>query len=268
MKIPIFDAKKHEVGKASMPVQFSEPVRADVIQRAVEVLDSNARQPYGADPMAGKKCSAKLSRRRHDYRASYGFGISRVPRKILSRRGTRMTWVGAFAPGTVGGRKAHPPKAEKNRSKSINTKERRMAIRSAMAATVQKDLVASLGFVVPNEYPFIIDSKIENVGKTKELVEAMSAFGLDGELDRSAQKKVRAGRGKMRGRRYKRKQGLLIVVAKDCELLRAAANVPGVEARIVDSLNAKILTSGAKPGRLTLWTQSAIERIDKEKLFL
>ena len=84
-----------------------------LIKRAVLTLQNNKRQRYGANPEAGKKVSAALSKRRRKYRGSYGHGISRVPRKILSRRGTSMNWQGAFAPGTVGGRRAHPPKAEK-----------------------------------------------------------------------------------------------------------------------------------------------------------
>ena len=71
------------------------------------------------------KQSAKLSKRRRAYRGSYGFGISRTPRKILSKRGRRLGWVGAVAPNTVGGRRTHPPKAEKIWREEINTKERR-----------------------------------------------------------------------------------------------------------------------------------------------
>ncbi len=114
MKIPILNISKEEIGKQEMPVQFEEEIRLDLIKRAVIAIKNNERQAYGADPMAGKRASAKLSRRRHVYKTSYGIGISRVPRKIMSSRGTRMNWVGAFAPGTVGGRKAHPPKAGKD----------------------------------------------------------------------------------------------------------------------------------------------------------
>ena len=49
-----------------------------------------------------------------------------------------MNWVGAFAPGTVGGRRAHPPKSEKIWSKKINKKENAKAIRSAISATLLK----------------------------------------------------------------------------------------------------------------------------------
>lgn len=49
--------------------------------------------------------------------------------------------------------------------------------------------------------------------------------------------------------------------------MKAAANVPGVEAVEVKHLNAELLAPGAEPGRLTLWTKAAINILEKEKLF-
>ena len=121
MKIKNLEGK--DAGELKLPKQFEEAVNPDLIQRAVLAVQSSRRQKYGVYPEAGKNVSAKLSRRRRDYRGSYGAGISRIPRKILSRNGTRMNWVGALAPGTVGGRRAHPPKAEKNWVKKINKKD-------------------------------------------------------------------------------------------------------------------------------------------------
>src|SRR3990167_8005974 len=145
MKIGIKDAQGKKVGETNLPQQFNEEMRPDLVRRAFLVIRGHDRQPYGADPEAGMRTSAKISRRRRKYRGSYGFGISRVPRKIMSRRGTRMNWVGAFAPGMVGGRRAHPPKSEKIQHKKINEKERIKAIRSAISATVSKDVVAKRG---------------------------------------------------------------------------------------------------------------------------
>ena len=133
-----------------------------MIKRAVHALQSHKRQPYGASPTAGKRASAKLSRRRRNYKTSYGIGISRVPRKILSRHGTRMHWVGAFAPGMVGGRRAHPPKAEKCFSLKINQKERIKAIRSAISATIIRDIVSNRGHILPSIYPIVIETEFES----------------------------------------------------------------------------------------------------------
>src|SRR3989338_5909587 len=98
MKLDILDAAKNKVGEIELPSQFEEEFRPDLIQRAVLAIQSHKRRAYASSEDAGKRASAKLSRRRRDYRGSYGIGISRVPRKIMTRRGTRLNWVGAFAP--------------------------------------------------------------------------------------------------------------------------------------------------------------------------
>lgn len=267
MKLKILDTNKAEKGSKELPAIFSEPVRQDLIKRAVEALQANARQPYGAAPLAGKKASSKLSRRRRDYKTSYGHGMSRSPRKMLSRNGTRFNWVGAFAPNTVGGRPAHPPKPCTIFSKKINTKENRKAIRGAVAATLNKELVKTRGHIAPAEYPFIISNEFEAISKTKKAYEALLKLGLEQELARAEEKTIRAGKSKLRGRHYRKRKSVLFVVGKECPLIKASANIPGIETVTVNQLNAELLAPGTVPGRLTLFTESAIERLDKEKLF-
>lgn len=267
MKLNIFDVSKNKVGEINLPPQFEEDFRPDLIKRAVLSIQSHKRQVYAAKKEAGKRASAKLSRRRKDYRGSYGFGISRVPRKILTRRGTRMNWVGAFAPGTVGGRRAHPPKTEKVWWRKMNAKEMAKAVRSAIAATLLKEVVIERGHIIPEGYPFVLDDKFESIGKTKEALDTFKKLGLDGDLLRAKGKKVRAGRGKLRGRKYKKKKGPLIVVSRVGNLSKAAANIPGIEVVDVKSLNAELLAPGAKAGRLALWTSAAIGTLEKEGLF-
>lgn len=256
-----------EKGKMKLPLQFDEEMREDLIKRAVLCLQASARQPYGTDPMAGKKASAEVSRRRRKYRGSYGQGISRVPRKVLARRGSRMIWSGAFAPGTVSGRQAHPPKADKIWEQKINKKENRKAIRSAMAATLHKDIVKKRGHNTPEDYPFAVEEKIETLNKTKDVVDALSKMGFGPELERCKEKKVRAGKGKMRGRKYKRKKGPLLVVSKDCPLVKSARNITGIDVVDVKNLNAELLAPGTHPGRITVWTDAALQRVEKERLF-
>src|SRR3989338_7591903 len=193
MKLAIYDVAKKRTGELQLPTQFSEEFRPDLILRAVLAVQSRARQKYGSYPLAGLRHSTSVSKRRRDYRGCYGFGISRVNRKILSRRGTRMFWVGAFSPQTVGGRRAHPPKQIKILEKLINRKENQKAIRSAMAATLNKDLVAQRGHQLPSEYPFIVESALEQAQKTKDVEEALVKLGFENELERSLIKKVRAG---------------------------------------------------------------------------
>lgn len=268
MKLEILSTDGNKAGDVELPKQFNEEIRSEIVRRSILVIRSNKRQKYGASPEAGKRASANVSKRRHNYRGCYGSGVSRVPRKVISRRGTQFNWVGAIVPGTVGGRRAHPPKAEKNWELKINKKERLLAIRSAIAATVDKEMVSEIGHRVPDNYPFIIDDKFELLDKTKNVVDALTKIGLKNELERTKQKKVRAGIGKLRGRKYKKKRGPLVVVGDMCKLNKTAKNIPGVEIVNVKDLNAEVLSSGVNPGRLTLFTKSAIEKLTKEKLFM
>jgi large subunit ribosomal protein L4e len=263
MKIPVLDKTAKEVGKKELPEQFDEPVRKDLIYRAVLTVQANSRQPYGSNPDAGMLVSAKLSRRRRDYKGAYGMGISRSPRKIMTKRGTRFNWVGALAPNTRGGRRAHPPKAFRIWDKKLNTKERRKALRSALAATMHKVMVTARGHIVPKEFPFILSNDIENIKKTKDVIELLYALGFKAELDRTKEKVKRAGLGKNRGRPFKVKKSVLFVVSKKCGLNSAAANVSGVDIVTPDHLNAELLAPGCSVGRLTLYTEAAIEEIAK-----
>lgn len=267
MEVKVIDSTNKQVGKRKLPKQFEEMVRPDLIKRAVFALQSHNRQPYGSSPEAGKRHSVRISKRRRDYRGSYGIGISRTPRKITARRGTRMTWTGAFVPFTVGGRRAHPPKAEKIWYEKINKKERRKAIRSAIAATMDMDMIKKK-HNVPKDFPFLISKKFEDIDKTKLVKDALNGIGLKDELERVKPRKIRAGRGKTRGRKYKSKKGALIVVSDDCKLKKAAKNIAGIEVVDVRHVNADMLAPGAVPGRLTLWSEAAIEVMEKEKLFV
>ncbi len=268
MNITILNADNTNKGSIELPVQFSEPVNPDMIKRAVITLQANKRQSHGASPTAGRRQSAKISRRRRNFKGSYGIGISRVPRKTMSRRGRRFIWTGAFAPGTVGGRRAHPPKAEKILERKINKKENRKAIRSAIAATMHKELVELRGHKMPASYPFALGSSFEEIKKTKDAMKILKAIGMAAEMVRSSEKKIRAGKGKMRGRKYATRKGPLIVVSKKCELEKSARNIPGIDVVEVNKLNAELLAPGAAPARMTLFTEQAIERLSKEKLFM
>jgi large subunit ribosomal protein L4e len=256
MKADILSLEGQKVKSVDLPDQFSEAYEPVIIKRAVMVVEANSRQPYGAMEEAGEGVSAKLSRRRRDYKGSYGKGMSRAPRKTMSRTGVQFNWVGAFAPGTRGGRRANPPKSWKNWSLKINIQERKKAIRSALAGLVDfKKLL-------------VVDSRVQDVSKTKDFKSFLEAVKLGESLERCEDLKVRAGRGKSRGRKYKSKQGPLIVVGKKCNLAKVINGVKGFDIVTVESLNAKVLTSGHDKPRQTIWSEEALERLGKEKLFM
>ncbi len=263
----VVNLKGEKVKDANLPEQFKEEYRPDLIKRAVLAIQSNKRQAYGAKSDAGMRQSAKLSRRRRKYRGGYGRGISRVPRKVMTRRGTQFVFTAAVAPGTVGGRKAHPPKAVKDFSKKINIKERRKAIRSALGATLNKELVKSRGHLF-KETPIIVDKSIEKIKKAKELKEFLIKVGLEKELERRSEKKIRAGKGKSRGRKYRIKKGPLIVVSDKCDLIDTGKNLQGIDITKIKNINAELLAPGCNAGRLTIYSENALEKMNKEKLFM
>jgi len=268
MKANILNLNGEKIKIIDLPTQFDEPYHPNLIKRSVLTILSNLRQQYGAKPEAGKRASAKLSKRRSNYRGSYGHSLSRVQRKVFWRRGTQFGWQAAFSPGIVGGRRAHPPKAEKNWELKINKKEKKKALRSALSAVLLKDVVQARGHNIPEKYPFVIDNSFENLNKTKEVENVLVKLGFEKEFERAKIKTIRAGRGKARGRPYKKRKGLLIVVSNDTKIRKAAENLPGIDVCKANALNAQLLAPGSHAGRATLFTKAAIEEIAKSKLYL
>ncbi|TFG30848.1 50S ribosomal protein L4 [Candidatus Thorarchaeota archaeon] len=253
-------------GKASkesvdLPPQFDTPYRPDVIRRAVLALQSRRRQPHGVDELAGKRNTAQSWQTGH--------GRSRMPR--IKGSGTSAANKAGFAPGTVGGRVAHPPEARKVIIEKINKTENRLAIRSAIAASSNPEFVKARGHLVDNipSIPLIVSSRLESLATTKEVHETMIALGLGDDLERASNgRSIRAGKGKMRGRKMKTPKSLLIVVGTDDGISKAARNLPGVDIAEVHGLNAELLAPGTHAGRLVVWTTSAIDRLGKENLFI
>jgi large subunit ribosomal protein L4e len=248
-----------------LPVQFNERVRPDIVKRANLSIKSKKRQDYGADPEAGLKHVTRWRQRRRVYRGQKGKGRSRTPRKIRTARGMQLFGEGAEAPQARGGREAHAPTSEKDYEEDINEKERRKAIRSAITATADEEPVSE-----KHEYEGdlpLVEEGLPGIEKTQELKEKLEDLGLEDELERVSEKKVRAGKGRNRGRKYVRKVGPLVVVAEDDGVFQAANNLQGVDVSRVDQLNAEKLAPGAEPGRLVVWSEKAIEKLDEEGLY-
>ncbi len=186
--------------------------------------------------------------------------IARVPR-IKGGSGRA-----AVAPGTVKGRQAHPPKVEKKIVKRIPRKEAKLALRSAIAATASKEIVSERGHQVDDvpHLPLVVTGGIESLSKTKEVEEAILHLGLLLDVYRVRDSRnIRAGKGKHRGRKMKQAVGPLIVIGENKGIADAASNLPGLQVAKVTNLNAELLAPGTHPGRLTLWTENAIEQLDK-----
>jgi len=247
--VSIFNLEGKKVGRVKLPSIFNYSLRPDVIKKAVVAIQTHRIQPQGRDVMAGKRTTAESM--------GVGHGIARIPRLRESSRA-------ALAPGTVGGRRTHPPVVEKKIRKKIPKKERRLALFSAIAATGSKEVVAGRGHIIDEvpELPLVVTDDLQNLKRTQEVKDAFASLGVWPDIYRVKESiKIRAGRGKMRGRRRKVGVGPLIVISENGGIIEAARNLPGVDVAYVKDLNPELLAPGTHPGRLTIWTRSSIEEL-------
>lgn len=253
MKVSVYSLNGKKTGTVELPKVFEEVIRPDLIKKAVLSSQSARYQPQGRDPFAGKRTSAESW--------GPGRGVSRDPR--VKGSGYSAGGRGAFVPQAVGGRLAHPPRVEKRIIKKINAKERKKATASAIAATGIKELVEKRGHVIDKvpEIPLVVSDELESLKTTKEVKDTFSKLGLSEDLERAKDRKVRAGKGKMRGRKYKKKKSALLVVSDNGGIPRGARNHPGIDVVKAGHLGVEQLAPGTHYGRLTVYTKSAIENI-------
>jgi len=202
--VNVYSLKGKAVDKIELPKVFKTDFRPDVIQKAVVYLQSSKRQPYGNKKNAGMFSSADyFGRRKGAYRMTINRGMSRIPREKTGGGGLGRV---RLIPNSVGGRRAHPPK-NKDWTKKINNKEYMLAVKSAIAATQNKDLIIKRGHDIEGvlEVPLVVEDDFQKVMKTKEVVEVLTALGLANDLSRASEKTIRAGRGKSRGRKYRKR---------------------------------------------------------------
>jgi large subunit ribosomal protein L4e len=238
--------------KIDLPKIFETPYRPDIIKKSFEVIHSNQRHPYGSDPLAGTRHAVAS--------VGKGRGMSRVPRLTQGQ-------AAALAPNVVGGRRAHPPKIERDWKEKMNKKENQLARNSALAATAVKEVVIKRGhrFDEKITLPIVVDDDFEKIKKTKEIIEVLQKIGIYSDILRSANgKHVRAGKGKMRGRRYRVPKSLLIVCSKDV-VEKSSDNLSGIDIAKPHQLNIEHLAPGGIAGRLTIFTKSALTRLGGAK---
>ena len=259
-----------EMGKkVSLPESFSSSIRTDLVKLAVASARANRRQAYGSNahvgkrkPMAGMKHSVEWWGK--------GRGVSRIMRRTGQRRG-------AQNPHTLGGRRAHGPKVEKDWSRKLNRNERRLARNSALAATTDIEMVSNRGHRFAEEIstlPIILGDYSENgkkidieafnlSGGTRKVSAIFEALGLGDDLRRASNgRKIRAGKATMRGRVHKTPKSVLLVVANKDGLAKAARNLPGVDVVAAKDLSAEHLAPGGDLGRLTVFTKAAVEALN------
>ncbi|OYT61965.1 50S ribosomal protein L4 [Thermoplasmatales archaeon ex4484_30] len=249
MKAKVYTIDGSIAEEIDLPSCFQVEFRPDIIQKAVNIIRANRRQPYGAKKTAGK-----------DYVAESfgpGRGMARVPRLPRGRA--------AIVPQAVGGREAHPPKVEKIWRKRMNKKEMLLARLSALSATVNEEIVRQRGHKFSAELPIVIDDSFEELKKTKEVLEVFEKIGIKEDVDRAKEgKHIRAGKGKRKGRKYKIPKSVLIVALNKENIKKAASNLPGVDVVDPDELNVEYLAPGGHAGRLTVYTKQSVERLGEK----
>lgn len=238
-----------------LPAVFSAPVRADIVHSVFVRVNKNKRQAYAVSEKAGHQTSAE----------SWGTGraVARIPR--VGGSGTHRAGQGAFGNMCRGGRMFAPTKTWRRWHVKVNQNEKRYATASAIAASGVTSLVLARGHRVEKveELPLVVSNDLEGVSKTKEAVAILKAVGAGEDILRVLKsKKIRAGKGKLRGRRFVQKKGPLVVYANDNGITNALRNIPGVDFAHVSRLGLLKLAPGAHLGRFVIWTQAAFESLD------
>ncbi len=250
-QVPVYNLDGSIAGSVQLPLIFSYPVRKDLIRRAFISAFTGRLQPKGRDPLAGKRRTGE----------SWGinYGLARVPRLDNGRA--------VIAPMTRGGRLAHPPRVNEKIRELINKKEKALAIISALAATSNPAIVRMRGHIVNYEaLPVIITDEFEDLTITSEAKKVLKALKLWDDIVRAGESiRIRAGKGKMRGRKYKGSKSVLAIISnKDAKVIKALRNLPGVDVVSPDMLNIKHLAPGGVPGRLTIITLKALDILGKK----
>ena len=149
---------------------------------------------------------------------------------------------------------------------------RRFATASALAASSNAALLMARGHHISSvpEVPLVVASTAfadAAIAKTSAALALLKAVGAGADIEKvKNSRKLRAGKGKLRGRRHKQRRGPLVVYNPEedgKELVRAFRNIPGVETSSVYALNLLQLAPGGHLGRFIVWTSSAFAALDK-----
>lgn len=238
-----------------LPAVMTAPLRPDIVQFVHTNINKNKRQAYAVSIYAGKQVSA----------ASWGTGraVARIPR--VGGGGTSRSGQGAFGNMCRGGRMFAPTKTWRKWTRKVNTTQKRFAVASALAASAIPSLVMARGHHIDNvpEVPLVLENGVESTKKTSQAKEILAAVGAYDDVEKAAaSKKIRAGKGKARNRRYVMRRGPLVIYSKNDGVEQAFRNLPGVELCCVERLNLLQLAPGGHLGRFCVWSQSAIEALD------
>jgi len=264
MMASVFSLDGKKLKEIKVPAIFMTEYHPNLIKRAVLAIQSARVQPKGIYELAGRDYTAQYSADRSLPASERIMNTehSRLPR--LQNRRNLIAGKVAITPRAVHGPKAHPPKVEHVAEEKINKKEKQRALNSAIAASIKLELVKKRHIISDKiVLPIVLEEKFAELKKTKDVVSVLEKIGIYCDVESAKSKKqVRSGKGKMRGRKYRHKKSLLIVTEKNSPVYKAARNLEGVDICEVRNLNAELFAPGCLPGRLTVWTEKAIESLN------
>jgi len=248
------DSPSEKASTVPMPQVLMSPLRPDLVRYIHTNVSKNKRQAISVGAKVGYETAA----------SSWGTGraVARVPR--APGGGTHRAGQGTFGNMCRGGGMFNPTKTWRRWHRRVNVTQKRHAVATALAASSLPPLVMARGHRIGEvaELPLVVSDGLEAIQKTKQAVEALKKLGCGEELQRVVDsKKVRAGKGKMRNRRYTMRRGPLIVYGEDNGVVRAMRNIPGVETACVTRLNLLNLAPGGNFGRFVIWTQGAFKKL-------
>lgn len=253
--VTVFSVSGEKAGETTLPAVLSAPLRPDLIQFVHTNMNKNKRQAYAVNIHASKKVVA----------SSWGTGraVARIPR--VGGGGTSRSGQAAFGNMCRGGRMYNPSKTWRKWNRKINITQKRYAVASALAATAVPALVMARGHVIDEvpELPLVLENALESTAKTSAATEVLQAVGALSDVEKAANsKQIRAGKGKMRNRRYTLRRGPLIIYKTNDGVEQAFRNLPGVELCCVDRLNLLQLAPGGHMGRFCVWSEAALQELE------
>ncbi|MBV5333320.1 50S ribosomal protein L4, partial [bacterium] len=218
-------------------------MRPDIVQFVHTNMNKNHRQAYSVSPWAGKRATA----------SSWGTGraVARIPR--VGGGGTSRSGQGAYGNMCRGGRMFAPTKTWRRWHRKINVSQKRYAVASALAASAVPALVMARGHKIDDvpEIPLVLDTSLESAKKTSAAKDILAAVGALADVEKAADsKKIRAGKGKARNRKYVLRRGPLVIYKTN----------DGVEQAFRNLLQ---LAPGGHMGRFCVWSQAALDALNE-----
>merc|ERR1712063_163298 len=203
--VQIWGAEGNRTGQVSLPGVLTAPIRSDVVQFVHTDLNKNSRQAYAVSTKAGHQTSAE----------SWGTGraVARIPR--VPGGGTHRAGQGAFGNMCRGGRMFAPTKVWRRWHRRVNLQQKRMAVCSALAASALPALVMARGHAINQvpEVPLVVaNDAFTGMEKTRTAVALLKALNAYDDVQKTKDsRKIRAGKGKRRNRRYVQHVGPLVI---------------------------------------------------------